>query len=30
MDILKALDADPHAFVDEVMTLSKYDIHAGA
>lgn len=30
LDILKALEADPHAFVDEVMTLNKYDTQAGA
>lgn len=30
LDILKALEADPHAFVDEVMTLSKYDTQTGA
>ncbi len=25
LELLKALEADPHAFVDEVMSLSKYD-----
>ena len=28
LDLLKALEADPHAFVDEVMALSKYDLPA--